>query len=423
MFIHVISLLAFFILPAKADILFPKDTSVNFIFPPNIHRSSTGIPDGHLRPLGWQRSPEGKILEVTSSREPKQFWEENVKDKIPLVVRNGFNQSSECFTMWDDKHLKGRYGGIKIEVTTKKPGKIVEPQIMTLKKFLLRYNLEDWYLVSPIPDEMLHQIPLSPSLACGTFKQYLQEPEIWMSSGGTSSKLHYDADHNLHCMITGRKDVIMVDSKYKGRLEMEEDKAEGTGYSNIDMEMVNMYEHPQVGKTSWKWTTLWPGDCIFIPSGHLHQVRSYGRSLSIATLWTPTREFNDSDCAVANSTEQMFMDEANYVWKLYDGERLINTDNYDKAEVLRHHLMSLLRDDPRLTRERFFLYFEKARNEVSRQKKQTPHAAFRQLDLKKKNFLTERDIKKLSGKLLERVTSLYIRPSMKDDEKILRDEL
>ena len=98
-----------------------------------------------------------------------------------------------------------------------------------------------------------------------------------------------------------------------------------------------MYEHPQVGKTSWKWTTLWPGDCIFIPSGdviinelfknrilsrdmagHLHQVRSYGRSLSIATLWTPTREFNDSDCAVANSTEQIFMDEANYVWKLYD---------------------------------------------------------------------------------------------------------
>ena len=41
--------------------------------------------------------------------------------------------------MWDDKYLKGRHGGIKIEVTTKKPGKIVEPQIMTLKKFLLRY--------------------------------------------------------------------------------------------------------------------------------------------------------------------------------------------------------------------------------------------------------------------------------------------
>lgn len=44
---------------------------------------------------------------------------------------------------------------------------------------------------------------------------------MWMSSGGTSSKLHYDADHNMHCMITGRKDFIMVDPKFKDRFEME----------------------------------------------------------------------------------------------------------------------------------------------------------------------------------------------------------
>ena len=36
----------------KSDILFPKDTSVDFEFPPRIRRSSSGIPDGHLRPLG-----------------------------------------------------------------------------------------------------------------------------------------------------------------------------------------------------------------------------------------------------------------------------------------------------------------------------------------------------------------------------------
>ena len=34
------------------------------------------------------------------------------------------------------------------------------------------------------------------------------------------------------------------------------------------------------------------------------------------------------------------------------GERLINTKNYKDPEVLRHHLMSLLRDEPRLPRER-----------------------------------------------------------------------
>ena len=43
----------------------------------------------------------------------------------------------------------------------------------------------------------------------------------------------------------------------------------GTGYSKIDSEMVNTYKYPQIGKTGWKWTTLKPGDCIFIPAGNI----------------------------------------------------------------------------------------------------------------------------------------------------------
>lgn len=133
---------------------------------------------------------------------------------------------------------------------------------------------------------------------------------------------------------------------------------------------------------------------------------------------------------------------------LLQGQRLINTDNYDDPEVLRHHLTSLLRNDPKLTRERyavigvvllysvsvkvclilylflhrFFKYFEKARNEVSRKKNQTPHAAFRQLDLKKKNYLTAKDINRLPSNLLGRVANMFIRPE-DDEEKVLKDEL
>lgn len=35
-----------------AEIMFPKDLSTEFIFPPKHRRSGTGLPDGHLRPLG-----------------------------------------------------------------------------------------------------------------------------------------------------------------------------------------------------------------------------------------------------------------------------------------------------------------------------------------------------------------------------------
>jgi len=410
----------------ECDILFPKDTSTDFVFPPKLRMSNIqGMPMGHLRPLGWQRAPEGKVIETSLIPDPKTFWSESVKPKKPLVMRGGFNTSSECFTKWDDKFLKSNYGSINIEVTTKKPGKIVEPKIMTFKRFLLRYNLEDWYLVSPIPDEILHGIPAVSSLLCGTFREFLQEAEMWMSSGGTSSHLHYDADHNLHCLITGRKDFIMYDPKHMDRFDMKINKVEGTGYSKVDAEMVNVYKYPKIGKIGWKWTTLWPGDCIFIPAGHLHQVRSYGRSLSVTVLWTPRKSFNDTGCENLNITESVSLKDLNFVWKLNkEGQRVINTTNYNTdPEVLRHHLYSLLRDDSKLPRERFFPYFEKARNDVSREKEQTPHAAFRQLDLKKKNYLSAKDIRKLPEKLLERVANLFIRPEEDEDEALLKDEL
>ena len=53
-----------------------------------------------------------------------------------------------------------------------------------------------------------------PSVMCGTFKNFTHESNLWISNGGTRSVIHYDADHNLHCMIAGRKDFMMVENKY-----------------------------------------------------------------------------------------------------------------------------------------------------------------------------------------------------------------
>lgn len=409
-------------LSCSCDILFPKDVSTDFEFPPKFRRSNVqGLPDGHLRPLGWQKLPDGEVDTVEEIPDPVTFWEKYVQEKAPLVIRNGVNKTSECFTEWDDKFLKSEYGHIDIDVIQKKPGDRMEPEVMSFKRFLLRYNLEDWYLVNTIPDEMLHGIPLMNCLMCGTFFEHLQEAEMWMSSGGTSSNLHYDADHNMHCLVDGRKDFIMVDPKYKDKLSFEDNEHDLTGYSKIDSEQVNMFEYPRVAKVNWKWTTLWPGDCIFIPAGHLHQVRSYGRSFSYTTLWTPTTNFNETGCSDldVNSHARSLAD-IDFVWKLYDGKRLINTDKWDDPETLRHHLMSLLREDAKLPRERFYSYFEMAQNDLCRERETTPHAAFRQLDSKKKNYLTAKNIKNLSENQLRRVADM-IRPELTEEEQILRE--
>ena len=60
----------------------------------------------------------------------------------------------------------------------------------------------------------LHFIQVPYCLLCGSFLDYIHETNFWMSSGGTRSVIHYDADHNLHCLVSGRKDFIMIERKY-----------------------------------------------------------------------------------------------------------------------------------------------------------------------------------------------------------------
>ena len=41
-----------------------------------------------------------------------------------------------------------------------------------------------------------------------------------MSNGGTRSVIHFDADHNIHCIVAGAKDFIMIDQKFKKELKL-----------------------------------------------------------------------------------------------------------------------------------------------------------------------------------------------------------
>ena len=65
-------------------------------------------------------------------------------------------------------------------------------------------------------------VQLPPCLSCGTFSGRLYEARLWMSSGGTASRLHSHEDHDLHCVLFGRKDFIIIDEKYKDNFQYQE---------------------------------------------------------------------------------------------------------------------------------------------------------------------------------------------------------
>ena len=51
-------------------------------------------------------------------------------------------------------------------------------------------------------------------LLCGGYTDSLQDSVMWFSNGGTKSVLHFDAIDNINCLISGTKELFMVDKVY-----------------------------------------------------------------------------------------------------------------------------------------------------------------------------------------------------------------
>eukprot|EP00058_Branchiostoma_floridae_P020199 XP_002605689.1 hypothetical protein BRAFLDRAFT_121833 [Branchiostoma floridae] len=252
---------------SASDIHFPKDMRTDVQFPPIVKRSDSGLPDGHLRPLGYQKKPEARVKEYQELLAPREFWEQHVQHRVPLVYRQAVVKAP-AFTKWQtDDYIREKYGDLDVLIEKKVESRDAQPQQMPLKEFLDSYEYEDWYVVSLLPDPMREEMMVPRSILCGTFRQHILESNLWISAGGTSSVLHYDADHNLHCLLSGRKDFILIHPKYADQLDLEEKrKFSGSGYSTMNMDMINIFTNPHIAKIPWTWATLRPGDCIFIPS-------------------------------------------------------------------------------------------------------------------------------------------------------------
>ncbi len=48
-------------------------------------------------------------------------------------------------------------------------------------------------------------------LQCPGQLENVQEVDVWISSGPSSSDLFYEADDNLHCVLSGRADFTLID--------------------------------------------------------------------------------------------------------------------------------------------------------------------------------------------------------------------
>ena len=96
-----------------------------------------------------------------------------------------------------------------------------------------RYKDEDIYLVDTLKPGMYQEWLVPRPLMCGGFRDNFIETYMWFSSGGTKSVLHTDSYENLHCLVSGRKEFVLIEPHYSAVIGPEHARK---GYYDIDVE-------------------------------------------------------------------------------------------------------------------------------------------------------------------------------------------
>ena len=88
-------------------------------------------------------------------------------------------------------------------------------------------------MVDELPPPMYKEWQVPRPLLCPEYLEKLMYANVWFSNGGTKSVLHTDSFDNLHCLVSGRKEFILMEPKYINVIGPEH---ESKGYYDVDVE-------------------------------------------------------------------------------------------------------------------------------------------------------------------------------------------
>ncbi|KAL2042300.1 hypothetical protein N7G274_004789 [Stereocaulon virgatum] len=118
----------------------------------------------------------------------------------------------------------------------------------------------------------------------------LEEPMLnaWFGPAGTVSPLHTDPYHNVLCQIVGRKYVILYAPEESQKVYPRGVEGGGVDMSNtseVDVENVDEERWPLFKEAEYVECILKEGECLYIPVGWWHYVRSLTVSFSVSFWW------------------------------------------------------------------------------------------------------------------------------------------
>lgn len=233
-------------------------------------------------------SPVAELWELPTWDE---FYTNYVHANRPVILR-GHAKKQRAFERWTDKYLANNWGSKMISAELAKSeergGKSVEMELRDfVKEIYLESRKDELYGIIDFDSNKKAKadFDLPEPIACKEIMP--QSLTLWMSSGGTTSVLHYDDAENFLMILAGNKSVMLVHQDEAQNLYAPIAKARGS--SPVHQDNVDLENFPNFAKVKWLHGELQQGDTLYIPHTYWHQVNSIGRNLA-ANLWFGHRQ-------------------------------------------------------------------------------------------------------------------------------------
>lgn len=241
---------------------------------------------------------------------PERFFEDHFFANRPVVL-TGLTDDWPARRTWSPDHFRTRFGHVEVEITDHRASdeeyernfaahrrRVTFAEYVTM---LERGDGNDHYLVArnhaldlpglrPLYDDFHCPAgfldPLTPE------RPYVR---LWLGPRGTLTPLHCDNRNVLFAQVTGRKHVKLVPPYFLPRIYNDDGC-----YSPVALEAVDYERFPAMRGVPVLETVLEPGECLFIPLGWWHWVRS----LDVAASLTFTNFLHDEPPLIWHSVTQ-----------------------------------------------------------------------------------------------------------------------
>jgi hypothetical protein len=176
---------------------------------------------GHLERMGSQQKSMPNVPRVTMS-DPRAFYEKHVAAAEPVVLAGAAAAATGGVAWTDDFlsrrcHLDDAHGGrpwlanvemSKVVVSSTRGPREKINYCTFLRDYLKPEFKDKMYLIAPLTDpgvQLGKHVEMPAVLQCPEMHESVHETRLWMSSGNTTSELHFDTHDNLMLQVFGTK--------------------------------------------------------------------------------------------------------------------------------------------------------------------------------------------------------------------------